>query len=435
MENDVPVLTIEDYFSQQILENECSRYTVLLATWIFLLAYLLLIQFFRIVFLRQGIEGSGLRPYDAHLLILLALVIMHTINIRRLTRKWRLRHKKMVPVLQYLNAFIEQTIPSVAMILIAQGVDMIVALNSPAVFVFFIFIVLSILELDFYLSIFYGIVASIEYLAIVFYYLNRMEPTLPTTLLTFPFIYVSKALILLICGVIAGLAAQQIRGRTLQAHNASLERQRIETLFGQQISPQVVEELIVSGQQKLSRIRQVCIMFLDLRGFARYCEGRPPEEIVRFQNSVLSFMIDTVNRHGGIINQILGDGFMATFGAPLSTGHDCRYAVTAALEIIAQLKAKIGSGELPLTDVGIGLHFGAAVTGNVGTDTRKQYSITGNVVILASRIEQLNKQFGSRLLISREVLERIEVEHVTVQPLGLVEVKGRSEPMELFKLA
>jgi adenylate cyclase len=126
---------------------------------------------------------------------------------------------------------------------------------------------------------------------------------------------------------------------------------------------------------------------------------------------------------------------MATFGAPISSGNDCQDAVAAASDIIDQLNTRLQHGELPPTDVGIGLHYGEAVTGNVGTDLRKQYSVTGNVVILASRIEQLNKQYGSRLLISREVLNQINIDHLKAESLGFAEVKGRSQPIEIFKLA
>lgn len=435
MEEKPVELSFEDYFAQLILKNERFRYTVLLAAVACLLTYLAITFVFGRDFFMQMHAKFGIRTLSAHLTIFFTLVVFRTFNIRRMLKKWQQRGKKIHPAQQYANAMIEMSIPSVAIIIIAQSFDVTVALNSPAVFIYFVFILLSVLELDLKLCIFTGVIASIEYVAVVLYYLNPIQPTDPMTLLAFPYIYVSKALILLICGVIAGLAAQQIKRRTLQAHHASMERLRIETLFGQQISPQVVEELILSGQQVVSRNRLVCVMFLDLRGFTQYCEGRSPEKIVEFQNSVLSFMIDAVNRHRGIVNQILGDGFMATFGAPLSSGHDCQDAVLATMAIVDQLQTGLRSGTLPETDVGIGLHYGEAVTGNVGTETRKQYSITGNVVILASRIEQLNKQYGSRALISREVLDQIDPDHLRVESLGSVLVKGRSEPMEIFKLA
>ena len=151
-------------------------------------------------------------------------------------------------------------------------------------------------------------------------------------------------------------------------------------------------------------------MFLDIRDFTAFAEKLEPSEIIQYQNDVFGFMIDVISKYDGIINQFLGDGFMATFGAPVSSEHDSQHAVNASFEIINLLREKCESGEIPETKVGIGLHAGNIVTGNVGTAERKQYSITGNTVILASRIEQLNKQFESQLLISEEVFKRVNLE-------------------------
>jgi len=146
-------------------------------------------------------------------------------------------------------------------------------------------------------------------------------------------------------------------------------------------------------------------------------------------------MIERVNEHHGIINQFMGDGFMATFGAPISHENDCQNAVNAAIAIINDVKFKNDKKLIPETKLGIGLHAGEVITGNVGTAIRKQYSITGNVVILASRLEQLNKKYNSQILISKEVLDRIDSEGINLKQLGLAEIKGRSDPMEIYQLA
>ena len=196
--------------------------------------------------------------------------------------------------------------------------------------------------------------------------------------------------------------------------------------FGQQVSPAIVDELLRQGPDQPGRRSFVCVMFMDIRDFTRQVEHRSPEEIVAFQNRVFGVAVEVVNRHHGVINQFLGDGFMATFGAPLSTGEDCRSAVAAARELVARIQE---------VKIGVGLHAGDAVTGNVGNELRKQYSVTGNVVILASRIEQLNKQFGSQLLVSREVLERCGDQGAGAVPLGPVQVKGRADAIDIYRVA
>jgi adenylate cyclase len=137
-------------------------------------------------------------------------------------------------------------------------------------------------------------------------------------------------------------------------------------------------------------------------------EKLSPEELIAFQNKVFGFMIDIIQKHHGNVNQLLGDGFMATFGAPVSYDNDCQNAFFAAQKIIQELDEQNNSGVIETTKIGIGLHAGYVVTGNVGNDARKQYSVTGNPVIIASRVEQLNKKHNSRLIITEEVYKKLD---------------------------
>jgi adenylate cyclase len=142
---------------------------------------------------------------------------------------------------------------------------------------------------------------------------------------------------------------------------------------------------------------------LDIRDFTRFSEERRPEEVIDYLNVLYSRFIEIVGRHNGIINKFLGDGFMAVFGAPVSDGRDVSNAVHAALEILDCVEEMNRKGEIAPTRIGMGLHAGSAVTGNVGSDERKEYTIIGDTVNLASRIEQLNKEYGSSLLVTDAV--------------------------------
>ena len=240
---------------------------------------------------------------------------------------------------------------------------------------------------------------------------------------------------ILVGGVMSGIVAKQLRKRIYSTHKTTLERNRIADLFSQQVSQEIADELLGEENELKSKQKHVAIMFLDIRGFTTLSESKSPEDIVAFQNSVLGFMIEIVNRNHGIVNQILGDGFMATFGAPVSIGNNSDNAVGAALEIIKTLEAKNNSGEIIKTKVGIGIHAGDVVAGNVGTTNRKQYSISGNTVILASRIEQLNKTYDSQVLISEEVLNELSITNIEHTELGIVNIKGREKPITIIKLA
>jgi len=176
-------------------------------------------------------------------------------------------------------------------------------------------------------------------------------------------------------------------------------------------------------------------MFLDIRNFTSFAEKKSPEEVVDYLESLFEFMIEIVNRHHGIINKFLGDGFMAVFGAPLSDGRDCHNALSAAQEILRRVSEEIKKGNISPTKVGIGLHAGEVVTGSIGSSLRREYTVIGDVVNLASRIEQLNKSFGSHLLISKAVKEEINEDIKESESMGYIQVKGRESTIQVFKVA
>lgn len=214
-----------------------------------------------------------------------------------------------------------------------------------------------------------------------------------------------------------------------------IAEQKIKGLLDQQVSGAVATALLSdngTGGTKHER-RFVCVLFLDIRNFTPFVESKTPEEIIEYQNNVLGFMMEKIIEHGGIVNTVLGDGFMATFGAPVSAGNDCLQAYKAAVEIMQMVREKSRTGQIPPTKIGIGMHAGNVVAGNVGTKTRKQYLVTGNTVIIASRLEQLNKQYGSSLIISKEVVERLPAAMNLPKVFDEVLVKGRSQPVQIAK--
>ena len=219
----------------------------------------------------------------------------------------------------------------------------------------------------------------------------------------------------------------------LDTANGQLEEAQvhISRLLEQQVSPEIASALI---EEKPQRTKQyVAVMFLDIRGFTPIAEKMLPEELIEYQNNVFGFMIEIIRKYHGNINQFMGDGFMATFGAPVSHGNDSRNAYLAAAQILEELKHLNESKKIPHTTLGIGVHAGHVVTGNVGTESRKQYSVTGSTVIIAARVEQLNKKYGTQLIITQEVFESLDQEDwpgdAEMEP---VMVKGRSEPVNIF---
>jgi len=338
-------------------------------------------------------------------------------------------HRRLPRVYPYLTALIETSCPTAAIIVTAVYTEPSSALSTIPVFAYPLFIGLSALRLNFRLSFFTGAVAAIEYMWVAKSFLIDHQSQYGP-------IHVSKAIALLVLGVITGLVALQIRKRIVDAYRTAEERNEIVNMFGKHVSPEVVDQLLANDSELETVKKDVCVMFLDIRNFTNFAEKRSPEEVVSYLGQLFEFMIEIINRNNGIINKFLGDGFMAVFGAPLSGGRDCLNAVTASREILARLKEDVDEGRLPETKIGIGLHAGEAVTGNIGSSLRKEYTVIGDVVNLASRIEKLNKRFGSELLVSEQVWQGAIGEQLKdATPKGLVQVRGRETPIRVYQLA
>lgn len=230
--------------------------------------------------------------------------------------------------------------------------------------------------------------------------------------------------------IISAQSAQILVNATLRE-----ERANIIQLFGQHTSPAIVEQLLASGPETDGVRMKVCVMFFDIRGFTSFPERRMPEEVVTYLNKLFEITVKIVNENGGIIHQLLGDGFMAIFGAPISQGNDSVFAVDAALAMVRRVKEECDAGRLEPTRIGIGLHTGEVVAGSVGTSIHKEYKITGDVVNLAARIESLNKKYDSQILISESVLTDLNPADCTTQEIGMVTLRGREKPVTLFRLA
>jgi len=424
--------SFEEHLAREIMQSERVRMAALAALLGALIVFFVaLFALFHEEYRRQFASPAAL----VDLLAVLALLLGYELVLRRVVGL-RMRRGRSVPTaLRYLNALVETSIPSLLIVLVARETNPVHVLQSAVVLLYGVFIVLSTLRLDFRLSAFTGTVAAAEYMMLAHAYAGRGgEAFAGTPFEALPF-YLSKAGILLLAGLAAGFVAHQLKRRVGNAFRAQQERQRIVGTFGQQVSREIVEELLRRGPGAESRRAFVCIMFMDIRDFTPLVEHKAPEEIVAFQNAVFGAAVEVVNRHRGIINQFLGDGFMATFGAPLATGDECANALAAARELVARVGELSASGRIPPTRIGIGLHAGEAVTGNVGSALRKQYSITGNVVILASRIEQLNKEHGSQILASGEVLRAGGEQAHGAAALGPARLKGRNEPIDIYRIA
>ena len=339
---------------------------------------------------------------------------------------------------RYINTLVEVSLPTAVIVAGALSLGGLATLAGATPFVYFLFLCLAALSLDFKLCIFAGAVASSQFIAISLFLLwldatpvGAESPVL--AMLHSPHQYVIKGAFLLAGGCIAGFVAQQIKRQLLSALQTVQERDRAISIFGQHVSPQVADLLLRQPLDATGQERSVCVMFLDIRDFSRIASERSPAEVMDYLNTLFGFMIPLINDHRGIINKFLGDGFMAVFGAPVDDGEQCRHAVEAARAILLRVGEMNRANSIPPTRLGIGLHLGKALTGNVGGGERKEYTVIGDVVNLASRIEQATKQFQADLIVSEAVVQSLA--EPAGEDLGLVELKGQPRPIRLFKLA
>ncbi len=228
---------------------------------------------------------------------------------------------------------------------------------------------------------------------------------------------------------------QQQESLTKEQEKTSRMLAKIEGLFGQQVSQEIAQEMIQSESEIDSKTYDVSVMFLDIRDFTLFADSREPVEVAKFQNMVFGELIEIVKRHNGVVLQILGDGIMAVFGAPVVNSSHAQHAVSAGHEMVDRIKSLGEAGAIPKIKIGIGLNSGKVLAGNVGNESRKFYSLTGTNVIIAARIEQLNKTYQSQFLISEAVLKRLTEPLSTHEPLGEIPLKGIEKPVPIYKLA
>ncbi len=399
-------ISLEEHFNVELWRSERFR-SLILTSLLGLEAIVLLIIY---AFYKE----QYLQVFKSHLaifaiLIFAAVIIIYENLIHYLIKKGKKFFFLNPRVFGYFNSFSEITLLSALLVFIVEYTGQLTILQAPATLTYFVFIVLSTLRLNFKISLFTGFFAAIEFIGISIYYSTTLDQNSFGGILIHlsGMQYLGQGLIMIITGIASGFVADLIIRNLRISYNHIREKNEVINLFGQQISQQIAGSILEKKDELKGTRKNVCVMFLDIRNFTPFVVHHTPEEVVTYLNKLFHFMISIVQSHHGVINQFLGDGFMATFGAPVSKGNISQHAVLSAVEIIDTLNKEIASGMIPETRLGIGMHYGEAVTGNIGSSVRKQYSITGNVVIMASRIEQLNKKYNSQLLISKEVLQNL----------------------------
>ena len=216
----------------------------------------------------------------------------------------------------------------------------------------------------------------------------------------------------------------------------ALDRKRFRDSFARYLSRDVMARVLTDAPSLRGEHREVSILFSDLRGFTTLSEQLPPERIASHLNEYFEAMTTAIFAHHGMINDFVGDAVMAVFGAPMADADHAWHAVQSARDMdraLERLNVAWDAAGLPRLRMGIGIHTGPVFAGNVGGRDRIKYTVIGDPVNVASRVEGLNKELGTTILITEETLAAVG-ERVRTRDCGPQAVKGRVEKVRVFEV-
>jgi adenylate cyclase len=216
------------------------------------------------------------------------------------------------------------------------------------------------------------------------------------------------------------------------------EKRRVKKLFGRYVSKDVFEQLMANPSlaQLGGHRREMTVLFTDIRGFTTASEKSTPEAVVSQLNEYFGEMVEILFRHQGTLDKFVGDMVMGLFGAPVADAHHADHAVHCALEMVSvleQLNGRWTAQGRPRLEIGVGISSGIMIAGNIGSSAIMSYTVIGDTVNLGARLESLNKEYGTRILMSEGTKARLTVP-VKDRKIGEVTVKGKTQPVVVYEV-
>ena len=236
-----------------------------------------------------------------------------------------------------------------------------------------------------------------------------------------------------------GVAWQYVKANLLRSETEK-QREQLMEMFSRYVDPQVAnaiwlrrDEVRLEGDERIATV-----LFSDIRNFTGITAGKPSRTVLRWLNRYFTAMDEVVRAHGGFLNKFIGDGLLVVYGVPLSQGEnvDAGNAVRTALAMlkrVEELNADRPAGDdFPNLTIGVGIHTGMLTSGSVGSSNRLEYSVIGETVNLASRLESLNKEFGTEIILSQATYESVKDEIPGIYALGTTNVRGFDEKITIY---
>jgi len=212
------------------------------------------------------------------------------------------------------------------------------------------------------------------------------------------------------------------------------ERAKVRSLLGKVVSSAIAEQLINKGVELGGEERQTTILFSDIRNFTSMCESHSPKEVILLLNQLLTRLTSSIDNHHGVVDKYIGDAVMALFGVPVSDEHQANNAVMAALAMQQELtiiNKELSQNNFPEIGLGIGINTDKVVAGNMGSNTRLNYTVIGDGVNLSSRLEGLTKFYGVSILVSKAT--QSQCDKIIFREIDTVRVKGKKQGITVYQ--
>lgn len=215
------------------------------------------------------------------------------------------------------------------------------------------------------------------------------------------------------------------------------ERDFIKDTFGKYVTHQVMEEILNGKLELGGEKREATVLLSDIRGFTALSKKMPPERLVRYLNQYLDVMVDVVFECGGTLDKFIGDAILASFGVPVHADDHAERAAKCALEMIRRLEGlneQYRSDGEPEINIGVAIATGKVVAGNIGSKKRMEYTVIGETVNTSSRIEALNKKFGTKILVNEEARKKLDQSGFSFRPMPKVSVPGKAGEISVYEM-
>ena len=417
-----PLPSIEERFQSEMLSREARAEKFACVLWVSVI--LITYAFFM---METNFENSLRR--DISILVAISVPSFAAIY-------YYMHVKRYHPWVAYVNTLLQLTVVSGAIYLDTKAYGAQYALSSMPPIAYGLVIIVTSFRLRPFMGIFAGVLAASQFLAIYIWVSRPAADMSPELLSQVPSldweVTIMKVVVLMGLGAAGSYSARSLRDELYNFIATARQEMRLHQSLGRYVSSQVADALRDENQQLLTtEKRNVAVMFGDIRNFTQYTNSHGAEEVATLVNSFFDHADEAINAQQGVLNKFLGDGFMAIFGL-FDYDEDPRVAATkAAFEILENTNTALA---LKGMGVGIAINYGEVIAGEIGSAGRCEYTVLGNTVNVAARLEGLNRKLQSQLLVTKDFYETLPDNFVTMNTRGNHNIRGIPEAIELIEL-